>query len=94
MLTSDSYLYSHYSDKPCPHCKHRRNAKVTILWMMHGEEGTVHVVMCDACAVRLARGILQDADDSMLRTNLLESDQPPDHQTPGRPLSSDGKPSA
>lgn len=40
---------------------------------MHAEEGTVNVVMCDACAVRLARGIMQDADNSMMRTNLLEN---------------------
>ena len=76
MLVSNAEAYQHLSNEPCPHCKHRRDSKITISWMMHGtkangDEATVNVVMCDACAVRLARGIMQDVDNSMIRTNLL-----------------------
>ena len=58
-----------YKDADCPGCSHRREVKekVSILWMMHGnEDKSVDVIMCDKCAVRLARGILNDAEAGLV----------------------------
>ncbi len=64
-----------HGGKQCPHCAQRRKAEVTIYWNVHDGNGNCQeVIFCDACAVRLARGILQDVDDSMRRTNLLASE--------------------
>jgi DNA-directed RNA polymerase subunit RPC12/RpoP len=62
-----------YKDHNCPHCSHRRKQKekVTVLWIMPTTERNPDVssivIMCDRCAVRLARGILQDAEAGLVR---------------------------
>lgn len=75
-VIKDFEIYDHsYRGKQCPHCAHRRKAEVTIYWLIHNGVGdSIEVLFCDSCAVRLARGILQDVDNSMIRTNLLNNE--------------------
>jgi len=66
MLVKNNPAYGGQAKEQCPHCSHRRKANITIFWLMHsGKEDSIPVSFCDACAARLAQGLIRDVAESL-----------------------------